>query len=501
MPDMVQAGLMLLLHNIWIVPIGVLLGLLVGATPGFSASNSMAIMLPLTLGMGVEQALIFMVAVYVGGEAGGAIPACLLNIPGTGSSAVTCFDGYPMSIKGMPSQALGVAIHGIIYRRVDRSDIALIAAPLMGKFALSFSAVEMTVVILFGMAVIGQISADSPIKGIFAGFLGVMLATTGIDPIWGRYRSTFGIMWLYEGIPVIPAIIGLLAVSELLRVINKKSIVVEEGQMREIGIKGAIEGFVMAVKRPIDVVRSTIIGVFIGAIPGAGASIASFISYQQTSAFASKEKRQQLGKGIPEGIIASEASNNGSVGGALIPLLTLGIPGSGSTAVMLTVMAFQGLVVGPRLFVNNGDIAYAILWGQLAAVNLLIFIALALISVAYKVVLVEPKVLIPIVSVLALIGAFAPRQYTFDMGLVLFLGILGYLMKHYNYPPQATLLGIILGPMLEGELFRGIRIGMGDWTIFFTRPIALVLWILLLTSIIGPSLIKLRSRKKSGISI
>ena len=499
----VWAGLCIAASQIWVVPIGVFIGILVGALPGLGASNALAIFLPMLLSMPVSMALIFATSLYCGAEVGGSYPAILINIPGTGSAAVAAFDGYPMAKMGKPAQAMGVSIFASFVGGIMGGIVCLTCTPIISKFALSLSSVEMTVIIMFGVVVLGQMSSGGLAKGLVAGIFGLLVATTGSDPIWGHARATFGSLYLADGIPVIAALIGLLAFSELMAAmedaVNSDSTQPQQAMMTNasLGYSGIFDGFRMTIVRWVNTIRSALIGVFIGAVPGAGASIASFVAYQQAANFSSPEDKQTFGKGNPDGIIAPEAANNGVVGGSLIPLLTLGIPGSSSMAVLMVVMAYEGLAVGPRLLEQNGDIVYALLWTQFTAALVMLILGTICAYFIYRMAYISLSVMIPIVSVFALIGGFAMRQFTFDMVLVLVFGVLGYVMKKYKYPPPAMLLGIILGPLLEANMFRGLKIGLGDPMVFFTRPLSAMLWGLLLLTFILPVLFnRMRSQKK-----
>jgi len=489
-------GLKLFIENAWIVPIGVLLGMLVGATPGLTSSNSLAILLPVVLSFRPDLGLIFMVSIYAGAEMGNSFPAVLLNIPGTASSAVTTFDGYPMMQKGEAARALGICIMASTIGAVMGGIVSITAAPLIAKIALKFSPVEMFIIILFGIAVIGQISASGLAKGLCAGFFGLLLATTGTDPMWGQFRGTFGITYLIDGLPVIPVLIGLLAFSEMLLILERGESLSRSMKQVSVGFEGIVTGFKDVFRRPIEWLRSGFIGIFIGAIPGAGASIASFVAYQQAVSFASPEAKKNFGKGAPEGLIAADTSNNSMVGGSLVPLLTLGIPGSGSMAVLMVVMGYHGLTIGPRFFALNGDIAYAVLWSQFAAAFMVLIIGTVLAYFAYRVAYISLNVIVPIVAIFALIGGFAPNQCVFDMGLVVIFGLIGYIMKKYNYPPIAMLLGVILGELFEGNFFRSLKMSLGSPTVFFDRPLALILWALLILTLVGPYIIKFSSKRR-----
>jgi len=498
MEEVVFSGLSMMLSGIWIVPIGIFIGILVGAIPGLSAGNSLAILMPMMLGLPVELALMFAVSLYCGSEVGSSYPAILLNIPGTGSAAVAAFDGYPMARNGKAAQAMGISIFSSFAGGMLSGIVCITTAPLISRIALKLSAVEMTIVILFGVAVLGQLASGGLARGLIAGFFGLLVATTGLDPIWGQPRATFESMYLLDGVPIIPALVGLLAFSELLSILEKEGAFENTAAgVGAIGFSGIFSGFRIVLRRWGNLLRSSMIGTGIGAVPGAGAAIASFISYQQAITFAPEQQKATFGKGNPDGIIAAEASNNGVVGGSLIPLITLGVPGSSTAAVLMVIMAFQGLAVGPRLLVQNGDVVYAMLWTQFSAAVFMLLIGTICAYGIHRLAYVPTSLMVPVVSVFALVGGFAARQYWFDMLLVVLFGVLGYIMKKYKYPPPAMLLGIILGPLLEGNLLRGLKMGLGSPEIFFSRPEALILWgLFLLTFLMPPLLRRLRSRGK-----
>ncbi|WP_148133617.1 tripartite tricarboxylate transporter permease [Candidatus Formimonas warabiya] len=494
-------GLKILSSYIWIVPLGVALGMVIGAIPGLTSSNSLAIMLPILFAMPPESGLIFMVSIYGGAEVGNSYPAILLNIPGTPGAAVTTIEGYPLAKQGQASRALGISIMASTLGAVFGAIFSITSAPLLAKVALKFSSVEICIVVLFGIMVIAQMSSGGIWKALFAGFFGLLLATTGTDPIYGQARGTFGSLFLVDELPVVPALVGLLALSELFVIIehhgeNEQQVNTDKNV---VGIKGIAEGFRDVLKRPVEWIRASFIGLIIGAIPGAGGSVASFVAYQQSASFAPPKIKELFGKGRPEGLIAAEASNNAVVGGSLIPLLTLGLPGSGSMAVLMVVMGYHGLYLGPRLFSLNGDIAYTVLWSQFVAAFMMIVIGTILAYFAYRVSFIKMSVIVPVVAIFALIGGFAPRQFVFDMGLVVIFGVLGYFMKKYHYPPIAMLLGIILGPLFEANLFRGLKMGLGSPAVFFNRPLAIVLWVLLVLTMVAPPVIRRYSQRQKPI--
>ncbi|MDF1594423.1 MAG: tripartite tricarboxylate transporter permease, partial [Desulfobacterales bacterium] len=262
--------------------------------------------------------------------------------------------------------------------------------------------------------------------------------------------------------------------------------VVAESLQQKVTLKGIMQGFKETIKRPVEVIRSSLIGVVIGIIPGAGGSVAAPVAYQQSITFSSIKEKEKFGKGSINGLIAADASNNGMVGGSLVPLLTLGIPGCSTGAVLLVALSYHGLVMGPELFALNGELVYAVLWSQFTAAFFIAITGVFLAYLAVRVVNVKMSILIPVVSVLTFIGAFAPNELVFDMGVMVAMGILGYFMKKYNYVPLAFLLGLVLGTQFEANLFRGLRMGLGTPIRFFVSPVAITLWILLLLTVLYP---------------
>lgn len=503
MPDALFEGFTLMLGQVWLVPIGVLIGICVGAMPGLSSSNSLAILLPVMIAMQPEQGLILGVSIYAGAEMGNSFPAITLRIPGTAASAVTAIEGYPLMKEGRGAMALGICIFASTVGALFGGLASLVAAPLIGRVALQFSPVEITVVILFGIAVIAMISAGGLRKGLMAGFLGLLLATVGTDPIYGQFRGTMGVVDLYDGITVIAVLVGLLGFSEAIGYVESlydtdARTEEENGSAAVLDIRGMLEGFREVISRPVEWIRSSVIGVILGAVPGAGASVAAFISYQQAMTFASEDRRKLFGKGSPEGLIAADAANNAMVGGSLVPLLTLGIPGSASMAVLLVLMGYHGLSVGPTLFVRDGQIAYAVLWSQFVGAFFILTLGTLMAYVAYYAGQIRVSIIVPIISVFCMIGGFAKTGALFDIGVMIFFGILGYFMKKHKYPTVALLLGLILGGLFEAGFFRGLLMGFNSPLIFFQRPIAIILWVLLFLTLTVPPLMRRVRRRKAA---
>lgn len=502
MPEMVINGFDVFLSNIWIVPLGVLIGMFVGAMPGLSSSGTLAMLLPILIALRPELGLMLGVSIYAGAEMGNSFPSVMLKIPGTAGGAVTAFDGFPLMLQGRAAWALGICIMASVVGALIGGIASISLSAKIAEWALRFGPAEICIIVLFGLAVIAQLSTGGMAKGLFAGLFGLLLATTGTDPTFGQQRGTFGIVYLFDALPIIAALVGLLGLSEVLIYVEKGLARLldpdkEDASKHQIGLRGIVEGLKHTFRYPWELLRGGLIGVGIGAMPGAGASVATFVSYQQAIAFAAPERKKLFGNGAPEGLIAADVTNNAVVGGALVPVLTLGIPGSGSMAVLLVVMSYHGMYVGPRLFQFSGDVAYAVLISQFFAAFCILIIGVALAFFAYRVAFVNLRLMVPIIAVFCLLGGFARNNYLFDMGLVVGFGVLGYIMKKTGFPVVATLLGIILGRLFEKEFMRAWRMGFDSPELFFESTITHVLWGLFIFTFIGPPLIRvIRARLK-----
>lgn len=357
--------------------------------------------------------------------------------------------------------------------------IAVLTLPWLAKVGYVMHSVEMIVVMLFGISLIATIAAKDTLKGLIAGFFGLMIGAIGADHIYATPRGTFGFLELYDGIPLIPALVGLFAVSEAFVFIENRSILSEEGRAR-MKVRGwgqTIEGAIMALKRWWHVVWTSLIGLLIGVVPGAGASIASFVAYQQSKTFS--KTPELYGTGHPEGLIAPEAANNGVTAGTLIPLLVLGIPGGATAAIMLVVLQFHGVQMGPRLFMSSPEIAYGMIMAMFVTYIFMVFTVLPLSRYLSQVTMVSTVYMTPVVLAFTLVGSFVPREYMFDMYLALAFGLIGYVARKTGYHVSAILIGVILGPLLEAYFLRAPRISQGDLTVLFSSTLGNVLWVLL----------------------
>jgi putative tricarboxylic transport membrane protein len=482
----------------WIIIPAILLGIIVGILPGFSPQNTLIMLLPLTLAVPVEQALAFMIALYCANHLSGGIPAILVKIPGSGGAAATTLDGYPMTQKGQAQQALVLCFTASVFGGLITTLATIALLPWLSKLGLYLRSVEMVVVMLFGLTLIAVIAAKDTIKGLIAGLFGLLIGVIGTDNIYNTPRATFGFLELYDGVPLVPALIGLFAISEALVMLEEKMIVSKEGRERAMQTQWAdtLEGLRMSLQKWWHIVWTSFIGLFIGIVPGAGASIAAFVAYQQSQMWS---KHPELyGTGIPEGVIAPEAANNGVTSGTLVPMMALGVPGGSTAAVMMIVLQYHGMIMGPRLFTTNPGLAYGVFVSMAVAYIFMIFTILPLARYMARIVLIETTYLAPIIILVTTVAAFAERQYLFDMGLALVFGVIGYVAHKTSYHVTAILIGVILGPLFEGYLVRSLRLSEGDPMVLFSSTLGNILWALLVLSLVLPAVRASIIRKKAA---
>lgn len=470
----------------WVIIPGILLGILVGAIPGFNAANTIIILLPLALTMPVDIGFVFMISMYCATQLGCGAPAILVSIPGTGGAAATVLDGYPMAQKGRGQQALAISFTASVFGGLFTTLLAVIAMPWFAEVAFYLHSIEMIVIMLLGISLIATLAARDMMKGLVAGLFGLMLGAIGSDYVYETPRGTMGLLELYDGIPLIPALIGLFALSEAFVIITRDTILTDEGRaaMREGGWGPTIEGVVETCKRWWHVLWTAFIGLIIGVIPGAGASIAAFVAYQQSRAYS--KTPELYGTGHIEGIIAPESANNGVTSGTLVPLIILGIPGGETAAVMAVVLQYHGINMGTELFLNNPQLAYLPFTSMTVAYVLMIVTILPLTRLMSRVTVVRTVYIAPIIIAFTMVGAFIARDYFFDMMLALVFGIIGYIARKTGYHVAAILIGIILGPLLEKYFIRAMKMSDGDLSVLFSSTLGNVLWICLILNLCLP---------------
>ena len=468
-----------MLLNLGLALLGTAIGIIFGAIPGMTATMAVAVFLPMTYAFSLVPALYLLLGLYVGGISGGLIPAILINVPGTPSSVCTGFDGYPMARRGEAERALKIGITSSFFGGIISLIVLALLTPPLAKMAIKFSAIEKFLIILFAMTVIAALSKGSMTKGVFSGFLGVMLSLVGELSMNNRMRMVpdFLKSELRSGFQLLPLLIGLFAIAQMFQEAEKgmQSNNLDEGVTVEGAKKFSFSDFKGQV---INVIRSSLFGTFMGILPGVGGSAASLIAYSQAKSFS--KNPDLMGKGAPEGLIASESSNNGLTGGALVPLLSLGIPGDATTAVLIGAFLLQGIQVGPLFIDQNPEIWNQILWALLAC-NILMFIVMFFpIKLISQVVKVRSARMYPVILLMCIVGAYATRSgVMFDVWCLLIFGIIGFVMNKIGLPTAPFLIGFILGKDLEKYFIEAVKGNNYDLTVFFQRPIALVIWALI----------------------
>ena len=475
---------------------GLFVGIIIGALPGLSATMGVALLMPLTFGMDTVTAIVLLLGVYCGGIYGGSITAILIKTPGTAASAATALDGYPLAQAGKAGTALDMALKASVFGGVVSALVLILVAKKISSFALSFAAPEFFALALFGLTIISSISGKNQIKGLIAGMLGLLVSCVGMDPINGTNRFIFGITDLLSGIGVIPAMVGLFAITEI---INKaKSIADKKDEMFEFSSKGVPAKTFW--KMWPNLLRSSLIGTCISAIPGTGAATASFLAYNEAKR-ASKEP-EMFGRGSIEGVAASESANNGVTGATLIPLLTLGIPGDTVTAILLGAFMMKGITPGPSLIGHRPDIVYTILFSTLVINLFMLLQGRFFVRVFANVTKIPTKLLIPLLITLCIIGSYSCNNSVFDVRLAVIFGLLGYVMVKLDIPLTPMVIAIVLGGIAESNLRRSIAMSSGSYSIFLTRPIALVFILASVVSLCYPiiqhAIQYMKNRKKAA---
>lgn len=470
----------------WLVVVpGILIGLILGAIPGLQISMAMAIFLPMTLYMDFLQAMLFLTAIFTGGGFGGSIPAILINIPGTTSALATAFDGYPMARRGEHNLALGVALAASCVGVVVGYVVLLLLIRPISELVLKVGPAEMTVVILWGITLIGSLSSGSALKGLISGLAGLLVGTIGFSEA-GVTRGTFGSAYLLDGVPVIPAMMGMFAASELFRLV-RSNYIVEDSAARTVSVREILRGFGSALRRPWILLRGSLIGVFVGAIPGVGSSIANLLSYIVTKRSAADP--QSFGQGNPDGVVASESANSTSEAGSMATLLALGIPGGGATAVMLAAFAMHNITGGPQFIREETGVVYAIIIANFGQAVLLIGLGLLFIPLLANVIRVPMNYLVPSVLAIAVFGSFGLTGDMTGPLTMLAFALVGWLFRRFDYSVPAAVIGILLGGMAEESLIYTWQISGGQWSYLLQRPMALLILALLLVSLFGGRLV------------
>ncbi len=453
--------------------LGVVVGILFGAAPGLTATTAVALFTPVTFYMPLETSMSFLMGIYCGGYYAGSIPAILIKTPGAPGNAATCLDGYPMAKRGEAGLALGHSIISSWLGGTVSAFALLIFAPIIGAFALKFGAPEYFSVAMLGLICIAGVSGKSIVKGIAGSTIGMFLGVIGMDPIWGVDRFTFDNVNLMGGIALIPALVGFFALTEVLAKSERLHL---EGEDQIAQVTKVIPDLWLYWKHKGVLMISIVIGTIIGAIPGTGPTIASWMAYNEAKR--NSKHPELFGTGIPEGVMACESSNNAVTGGALIPLITLGVPGDTVTAVLLGALMIQGLTPGPLLIKEKPDLVALLLFMLIFANLFMLVIGLGCSKLFPKILKMPMKILLPVVTVLCVTGGYAVNNSFFDVYMLMALGILGFFMLKFGFPIAPIVLGMILGPIIEPNFRRALMGSEMNPLVFFSTPLSAGLLIL-----------------------
>jgi putative tricarboxylic transport membrane protein len=466
--------------NIMMAVAGVMVGILIGALPGVGPPSGVAMLLPLTFGMDPTSGIIMLAALYAGTMYGGTITAVLINTPGESASVVTCLDGYQMALQGRAGPALGIAAIGSFIAGTVGVVLLMLVSPLLARWALSFGPPETFALMLLGLTTCTLLAGDDPLKGYISMVAGLMLAMVGYDIISGDARYGFGINEMMDGIDFLPVAIGLFGLGEVLAGAEQKA-QVAKGRLRLRDVLPRMADWVQA---RWAIVRGTVLGFSVGVLPGAGPTVASFLSYTVEKKVSKHPER--FGKGAIEGVAGPESANNAAATAAMVPMLTLGIPGSATTAIMLGGLMMWGLRPGPMLFEKNPQFVWGLIASQYIANVMLLILSTLFIPLFVRAVRIPYSILMPLIVVFCITGAYSLKNNVWDVGQMLVFGVIGYVMKKLGYSPAALVLALVLGPLAERALRQSLIISDAGMGIFFLRPIAATLTIAALAAVAVP---------------
>ena len=494
--DQLLMGFMTIMEpmNFLAVFVGVLGGMIIGAMPGLTAPMGVALLIPFTYGMMPVPAITMLVSLYCGATFGGSIAAILVHAPGTPAAAATTFDGYPLAQKGQAGKALGMACISSAIGGLFSVVVLILLAPVLAEIAIKFGPPEYFALAIFGLSMISSLGSKSVVKNLLGGTIGVFIACVGMDGISGFSRYDFGSKHLMDGISFIPVMIGLFAATEIFRQ--------AEGGIRKVVIDRKISGLLPTWKEIKSVkttlIRSSLIGTFIGILPAEGGTVASFIGYNEAKRFS--KTPENFGTGCLEGVAAPECANNAATGGAMIPTMALGIPGSGTTAVILGALLIHGMRPGPLLFIQHVEVVYAVFIGMFVANVMFLGLGLGGAKIFSQILRVPNYVLSPIILVLCVVGTYALHNNMADVWIMLVCGLIGYKMKSYGFAAAPIVLGLVLGELIEISLRRSLIVFDNNPFIFFTRPWSLAFIILTILGLCSPAIrtwLENRSPKKN----
>ena len=481
--------------NLLVAALGSFIGTIVGVLPGLGPINGVAMLIPIAFAMQLppETALILLAAVYVGAEYGGRITSILINVPGEAAAVMTTLDGYPLARQGLASVALSLSAWSSFIGSTIAIFGILLLAPLLAKWAIAFGPAEYFVLMVFAFCALTSLLGEQPVKGILAAMIGLAIATVGVDANSGVYRYTFDLPNLADGIDFVVVVIGLFAVSEMLQMLENLlsgvSIDVPKSERKLFNLKEmALTWW--------STVRAGFLGFFIGILPGAGASVASAVAYaNEKKLIESKDPDAKFGKGDIRGLAAPESANNSAATGSFIPMLALGVPGSGTTAVMMGALTLYNITPGPVLFDTQPQLVWGLIASLFIANVMLLLMNIPMVRVFAAMLSIPSWLLVPGILSISFIGVYAINATTFDLMLVVGIGVIGYFLRKMNVPMAPLVLGVVLGDMMEQNLRRALSITNGEISILFESPISIGLWIAAILVGVVPPLFRKFSRK------
>jgi putative tricarboxylic transport membrane protein len=466
------SGMAILLDPVMVgvILLGTLIGVIVGALPGLSGSTTAALLLPITITMSPVAAIAFLSSIYCAANYGGSITAILVNTPGDPSASATTFDGYPLAAQGKAGLALGISAISSAIGGLVSVVVLIVATPLLATFAYNFGPPEYFALALFGLSMLGAVGGDVGLKNLIAGTMGLLLATVGIELTTGIERFTFGVPELTDGLGFVPVLTGLFAMSELLVMVSQRHAKIEVLALDAVKLPTRADFR----KSGKSITIGCIVGTVLGILPALGATAAALLAYNETKRWS--KFKHEFGKGAIEGVAGPEAANNAAVGGAMVPTLALGIPGSTTAAIILAGMIIQGVRPGPHLFNEQPLLLYAVFASMLAANLIYLGLGLAAAKAFARISLIPASFLWPSVFVLCVAGAYAPNQSMVDVWTMLIFGVLGYLLRRHGFSPAPLVMGLVLGQMVEETLKQSLVLFDQNWSGFLRRPIVVALF-------------------------
>lgn len=483
-------------YTLMLAVIGCFIGTIIGALPGLGPSNGVAILIPITFSMGLDatSSLVLMTSVYYGAMYGGRISSILLNIPGDEPALMTTLDGYPMAKAGRAGEALVLSGFASFYGAMFATIGLMFLAPMLARVAYVFGPAEYFALYMLAFLTLGGMASNNQAKSAIAACLGIGIAMIGVDNSSGLPRLTGGNLHLYDGVDFLVAIVGLFAVAEVFFFIES------HGKSSSIGVK------LDKVKIPWKVIyetrwtmfRSSIVGFIAGILPGAGASLGSFMAYMTEKSIAGE--KGGFGTGVPKGVVAPEAGNNAAAGGALIPMLTLGVPGSGTTAVLLALLMTLNITPGPTLFAERPELVWGLIASLFIANVVLLLMNVPMVKIFVRILMVPPWILLPGVTMISFVGIYSLSGSYFDLLLMIAFGVLGYVLRKLDIPTVPVILGILLGGHMEDRLRQAMVISDGDFTYLFSSPITIGLWIAAIAGFVAPMFLRKFLKKPQRVT-